>query len=335
MKEQLKQLWQLCFHDDPRFVDLYFSTKYTDRDSLALTQDGQPVAALQMLPYPMTYAGQEIPTAYISGACTHPDYRNQGLMRRLLTQAFRQMYTDGRLLTTLIPAEPWLFGYYASCGYTTTFYRRTRLFHPTPGPSVIGRLSATDRPTPDIVRYFRQALLARPCCIQHPEADLDVILADLRISGGTLYLLHTPADTLSALAFAYPADDGSLLIRELLTDPPRQAYNLLQAICAATDLPSLTLSLPAASNTPHAFPLGMARIINAPALLRLHAATHPELTTEFTLTDPLLPANNGTYRLLGGQCTRLTQPAGPTFSIDQLTAQLLQPQHPLMSLMLD
>lgn len=335
MKEQLKALWQLCFHDDPRFVDLYFSTKYTDRDSLALTQDGQPVAALQMLPYPMTYAGQEIPTAYISGACTHPDYRNQGLMRRLLTQAFGQMHADGRLLTTLIPAEPWLFDYYATCGYATTFHRRTRLFHPTSGPTSIGRLSATDRLTPDILRYIRQALRARPCCIQHDEADLDVILADMRISDGTLYLLHTPTDTLCAVAFAYPADDGSLLIRELLADTPRQARDLLQAICDATGLPSLTLSLPATPNAPHAFPLGMARIINAPAMLRLHAATHPETSTVFTLADPLLPANNGTYRLHAGQCTRLAQPTGPTLSIDQLTTRLLLPQQPLMSLMLD
>ena len=108
-----------------------------------------------------------------------------------------------------------------------------------------------------------------------------------------------------------------------------------QAICDATGLPSLTLSLPATPNAPHAFPLGMARIINAPSMLRLHAATHPETSTAFTLADPLLPANNGTYRLHGGLCTRLAQPTGPTLSIDQLTTRLLLPQQPLMSLMLD
>ena len=65
----------------------------------------------------MTFEGEDIHTAYISGACTHPDYRNQGVMHELLSQAFARMLHNNVALSTLIPAEPWLFDYYGRSGY--------------------------------------------------------------------------------------------------------------------------------------------------------------------------------------------------------------------------
>lgn len=62
-----------------------------------------------------------ISTSYISGACTHPDYRKHGAMKRLLKETHRCMYEDGVLLASLIPAEEWLFGYYARSGYAPVF----------------------------------------------------------------------------------------------------------------------------------------------------------------------------------------------------------------------
>lgn len=69
----------------------------------------------------MTFEGEDIHTAYISGACTHPDYRNRGVMHELLSQAFARMLHNNVALSTLIPAEPWLFDYYARSGYAPVF----------------------------------------------------------------------------------------------------------------------------------------------------------------------------------------------------------------------
>ena len=75
VKEQVRQLWETCFNDDEAFVDLYFRLRYTDQINKAIIEDGKVISALQMIPYPMTFCGRTVAASYISGACTHPDYR--------------------------------------------------------------------------------------------------------------------------------------------------------------------------------------------------------------------------------------------------------------------
>ena len=127
VKEQVRRLWATCFHDSEAFMDLYFGCRYADFLNEYMESDGQVIAALQRIPYRLTYEGMNVPVAYISGACTHPAYREQGVMRKLLAQAHQSMFREGVLFSTLIPAEDWLKGYYARSGYTLCFQRRKKL----------------------------------------------------------------------------------------------------------------------------------------------------------------------------------------------------------------
>ena len=92
MKEKVRKLWKLCFHDSPAFTDLYFQMRYNNEVNIAIQSGDLVIAALQMLPYPMTYCGKTIATSYVSGACTHPDFRNKGVMRELLAESFGKMH---------------------------------------------------------------------------------------------------------------------------------------------------------------------------------------------------------------------------------------------------
>ena len=74
-KDEVKTLWKLCFNDSDEFTDLYFKMRYKDEVNRVIREDGKIISALQMIPYPMTFCGEVISTSYISGACTHPDYR--------------------------------------------------------------------------------------------------------------------------------------------------------------------------------------------------------------------------------------------------------------------
>lgn len=106
IREKVKNLWKLCFNDSEEFTELYFRLRYNNDINIAIQSGEEVIAALQMLPYPMTFEGEDIHTAYISGACTHPDYRNRGVMHELLSQAFARMLHNNVALSTLIPAEP-------------------------------------------------------------------------------------------------------------------------------------------------------------------------------------------------------------------------------------
>lgn len=347
MINQVRALWELCFDDSEAFTDLYFRLRYTDDVNIALTEGGEVVSALQMLPYPMTFGNSRIDTAYVSGACTHPAHRGRGLMRRLLARAFEQMRSKGVAVSTLIPAEPWLFGYYAGVGYAPVFRRTTQVFTAsasTPLPPGTTFEAAETNPD-EAYRYLCRRLQERPCSILHTEADFQVILADLSLGGGHLFTLRRDG-RITALAVAYPQNaDASAAgtrawrIEQVEADTAADRANLLQHACEALHVAALDVALPT-SHAGEGTPLGMARIINAPDVLSLHAAAHPDLHADFFLTDEQLPANTARYTLQDGRCTQ-KKSAGqsvidcPALTVGELTERLFGTLCPYMSLMLN
>ena len=99
MKEKVKALWKLCFDDSDQFIDMYFRLRYKSEINVVIESGNEVISALQMLPYPMSFFGKQVATSYISGACTHPDFRNRGVMRQLLSQAFARMLPNGIFFT--------------------------------------------------------------------------------------------------------------------------------------------------------------------------------------------------------------------------------------------
>lgn len=336
MKEQIKQLWKLCFNDSDAFTDLYFDLRYNDDINLALTNGTQAVAALQMLPYPMTFAHGTIETSYISGACTHPAYRNRGLMRQLLQQAHARMWSKGIQLSTLIPAEEWLFGYYARSGYAPVFTYCEEQMACAPGlPLPPVRLQYTCEFSDDIYAYLNHGLHARPNCIQHSEADFRVILADLRLSGGTVCTLRTDS-RITALAVAYPRDNG-WYFGELVADNDEALRQLVRQFCQDYSLAFVARQMPADCR-PAAIPLGMARIIRAHDMLQRYAAAHPDCELHIALTDNELEANNGYYDLHDRLCTKNARQLSDNclaLTIGQLAEKICSTPAPYMSLMLN
>lgn len=337
MREKVKALWKLCFDDSEEFVEMYFRLRYNNEVNIAIESGDKVTAALQMLPYPMTFCGSEVPTAYVSGACTHPDHRNRGVMSRLLSESFCRMYRNGVLFSTLIPAEPWLFGYYARMGYATAcrYGKRTyRLPEEEPeeekdaSPSASGNgefQSFTDY-NEEAYRYLNRKMHERSCCLQHTDDDFRVLLADLKLSGGAVFTLSDKCGV-RALAVGYPdvshavssADSHAVSpavsptissadfpavfhIGELFSDTPEAEYALLAHICRSMKAESLNIITPCTDGHVGS-DLGMIRIIQALPVLRLYAAAHPEEQLDIALTDDCLPVNNGYYRLAGGECS--------------------------------
>lgn len=337
IKNEVKELWKLCFPDDnPEFVELYFRMRYNNGVNLAIRVGEDVVSALQMLPYPMTFCSTQIDTAYISGACTHPDFRRRGAMRELLAQAFAQMRQRGVLLSTLIPATESLAAYYAHSGYAPVFGYAEQTF--AAGQTAMPKGTEAKEETvldTDAYDYVDRKMHERPCCLQHTAADMRVVMAELPISHGCAYTLRN-GNALQAFALFYPAGKG-LTCAELLADNDKAANLLLNEVCRRHGLGSVRLLRPAEGDEP-AKPLGMARIIDATTVLRLYAAAHPQLDVNIALTDPQLTSNSGFYYLNNGKCMRSAERLRGThlnFDIAGLAAYVLTPLHPYMSLMLN
>lgn len=111
---EARRLWQLCFPtDEASFLDFYFSQVAKCEDTyLHYNEAGQAVAHIGILRYTHG-AYPELRLAYISGACTHPEYRQQGLMGRLMRRVIAEEQARGTDALILIPADEDLRHYYA------------------------------------------------------------------------------------------------------------------------------------------------------------------------------------------------------------------------------
>lgn len=339
IREKVKELWKLCFDDNEEFIDMYFRLRYNNDVNIAIESGEEVIAALQMLPYPMTLGEAEIETAYISGACTHPDYRGRGAMRELLSQAFIRMLHHDVALSTLIPGEPWLFNYYGKNGYAPVFQynRKTFTASGTPIPKGTFVLKATQEYKEEIYEYLNRKLRERAYCIQHTAQDFQVILADLRLSKGRVFTLLNPERSIVALALAYPEGNGCWYIGEIVSDTAETNTILLQRICEMLNIRSVKVLTPPEGNGKDVA-LGMARIINAKTILQLYAAAHPETELNIRLSDDQVSANNGYYYLNNGKCMNSAKRLPGShlaLTIGELTEKIFAPLNPYMSLMLN
>jgi len=115
--KETRELWKQAFGDTEAFMDLYFGRIYKSEYNITCQINRHVVAALQTLPYTMLYHGEEISTAYMSGVSVDLDYRRQDIGNNLMRQAHFSIYYKGAVFASLIPAEPWLYGWYGKCGY--------------------------------------------------------------------------------------------------------------------------------------------------------------------------------------------------------------------------
>ncbi|NDW19098.1 GNAT family N-acetyltransferase [Dysgonomonas sp. 216] len=117
----VRDMWKTCFDDSDAFMELYFTKKYRNENTLIYFENGIAAASLQILPYIIRFYGKEIPCGYISGACTLPQYRGRGYMKDLLLESFRIMQDRNIPISILIPARAPLFYFYEKYGYTQVF----------------------------------------------------------------------------------------------------------------------------------------------------------------------------------------------------------------------
>lgn len=341
MREQVKRLWKMCFQDTDDFVGLYFRMRYADEINSAIEVDGQVVAALQRIPYPMTCFGTVLPVAYISGACTHPAYRKQGLMYRLLAEAHREMYRQGICISTLIPADEGLKAYYARSGYTACFRQQLKLLTACSIP-VDNSSSVLEIRNMDLLKMLPEAVVSfaceqgykQPCSIQHTSRDWQVIAADHRLDGGEMFVGEVSGNICALAVCRY--QEGELTVKELLADTEEHGFRMLQALSRHYGVSALYRVLPAGPDEGYA--LGMARLIHVEEVLRLYAACHPELTWALEVAgDEAIPENNGYYLLEQGTC-RKVRVEGMDYescTLAALTGRLLTGERPFMNLMLN
>jgi len=113
----VRQMWKTCFGDTDEYIDLLFTKKYKEENTLIYFEGETATASLQMLPYNINFYGESVPFYYLAGLCTLPEYRRKGHMEQLIARSYEVMKERNIPLAILVPAEEWLFGFYEKYGF--------------------------------------------------------------------------------------------------------------------------------------------------------------------------------------------------------------------------
>ena len=328
IKNQTRTLWDKCFsEEDKRFVDFYFEKRYNEQDNIHIEKDGKVVSAMQLISYPFSYYGKTIGCSYLSGCCTDPDYRSQGLMNDLIIKALTQAKNNGACFAALIPATESLFNYYEGTNFIPTFdYSKIRIKRQqtTDNGQQTATISVFDNESESetfyqVYDYFNTKMRSRNCCIQHDEYDFSVITEDLELFDNHL-LVAKYGEDICGLAFCY-LRNGEIFIKDVFAESSAIFSDLITAAANIFDNETINIFLPPVPGQ-KTHKLGMARIIDAETMLRIYAMTHPKMKIEISIVDPILTHNNGTYYINNGVLDKKNSIGANVVDIEQLTQAL-------------
>lgn len=123
LKEQALKLYMLCFPEDSeqfarRIVERCFET-----NCRYIEENGQIISMLFLLDCDIIAQDKKLEAYYLYAAATHPGFRGQGYMTKLINQvkssALRPIITK--------PADEGLFSFYRALGFEDAFYFSEKL----------------------------------------------------------------------------------------------------------------------------------------------------------------------------------------------------------------
>lgn len=355
-REEIKRIYRDCFNDSDSYIELVFDRVYRDGEAmLHLGADGQPVSALLLRRYEMSFHGSIVPTGYIFGAGTRRKQRGKGYMGQLILEALRFARERGDMMVSLIPASAPLFYYYASFGFKSVFYvkeQRFTAFHAFPGED--GYHPMENNLSDECWEAFNRFQTQRKCAVLHTRSDYFNIVEDNRLDGGDIAVMEADDDDcgsrIVSMAFSV-LKDGIILVTDLMGESRDARVAALRQLRALhSDMPMLLLGYPDDPEGGRLIPRAMGRIVNAELCLQTVAAAHTGLHCTIRISDPLLgDLNSGVFAIADGMVSRLAAtPAKLDFDVpvDVFTAMVFSSGHigeilgfpavrPRISLMLD
>lgn len=150
-KEQLHNLYNICFADDHEFSEWYFENIWDYSKTLVMKSEGKIVSSLQMLPLNFSNGINTVNGCYIFAVCTHPEYRGQGYAGSIINECFDICRENKNDFCALIVRESSLLNFYEKLGFRSVFDVTQ-----TNGKSSVGYvdiLSFSD--IPDIDRIYK------------------------------------------------------------------------------------------------------------------------------------------------------------------------------------
>ncbi len=305
-KQEIKKIYKEAFNDTAEYVDMYFDKVYDDEEAMIYyAENSVPASSLFLKRYKMTFGDETVDIAYISAAATRRQFRDRGFMKTLIKEAIMKSRDRGDLFVTLIPAQKWLFDYYARFGFSTVFYVEELRYTSLHRFAYEGEYDFLDNPdTDEVYQAFDRMMRLRKNCVQHSRKDFSDIVADNKLDRGEIAVVRDPlSGMVVALAFGV-MKDGCLMVKDVLADFPDAANAALSRLTARFPHVSVkVVNLPEDNTLMPLEQKAMARIVNVGEVLKVVARQNKSLKMNIRVTDDILPDNNHIYFIDNATCT--------------------------------
>lgn len=297
-KNDARRLWEICFNDTKAFVDFYFNKVYKDQDTLVrYDENNNAIAHVQMLPYTLYAWGKDFEAGYISGACTKPENRKEGVMESLMKEAMVKMKERGEMISFLIPADEYLADYYDKvCSYGRVFFEKTA----TTLEEVMMAPAEQILPKGPIDFIMEAEECRSYPHVKHTREQIRLVMEDYKMSNGGMYTFPRNMDHPTGICF-YRVEGDTLYVKDLFGSPSVRT-EMLKELMTLNHCMRLKATVPTGDKT-HAFPRGMLRILDIPEFTRHYALTHNNMTIGFKIRDRQMPENSGEYYISNGKLT--------------------------------
>lgn len=124
----LKKLFNLCFGDSQESINSFFEKTVSCDNVVAIFDGEKAISSLYLLDAEIINKGVISSAYYVYGVCTHPEYRNKGLMRKLFDFTEKLVVQRNIKYLFLVPEDEHLFKAYEKLGFETGFSYTEKIF---------------------------------------------------------------------------------------------------------------------------------------------------------------------------------------------------------------
>ncbi len=303
IKEQTRALWRTAFNDSDDFIDLYFEEKYTDDANIFFRHDGDIFAAVQAFPMRFQMGGHVLPSIYISGLATLPEYRRQGLAAQVLYYAHRRAFERGVVFSFLVPGDERLVNFYRQQMHGNYEVTTCRIHVPLQRTEASAEGIEVNEPEQygqDVYVFYKKQQQQSAVALTLSERDFFAAVGDTELDGGALLIARRRQKIVGTCLYL-PTKDG-ILVRDLMIAEPGAQTAFVDYLEQAYPKQNLQMIDYCKWEEEGAEPYAMARVLNVERFLTIVAAHHPEEIFEVGVEgDEQIPENNGYYRLEKGK----------------------------------
>lgn len=123
--EDIAKVWRISFSDTDSYIKQFWDTMFRPENTLVYRIEGVAVAMYFFIEAQTVIKGRCYSTYYLYAAATLPKYRGRGYMAQMIEKGFEVASQRKIDFIVLVPAEDYLFDYYAKFGFITKFKKKS------------------------------------------------------------------------------------------------------------------------------------------------------------------------------------------------------------------